>query len=291
MMQSQRSLPSSSTCRLTVQKPYVSLRPSLRKASGVAFESYTRGEIADLRMTPKAFKPGEVLLSSTALPDILSHRHWSSRCFFLTQFCANHHGSIPLLPISPTRIRRFRRSGRSTVHYYRIHGRLYAEVPRVGRLPKRYYRGIIRLKICPRKRTSSPKISMPGTADQIQLLLKYISTGSYDPADFSFRYHNKHNVLFDGQTKFYLFCQEIQCEALSDVVRAGIQCGLEMISWSPLPTPKDTFVISYPQHRPQEFKSFKLLSLFLAAERYYPKLAQDDPQANFVICKQSLEEL
>ena len=123
---------------------------------------------------------------------------------------------------------------------------------------------------------SHRKFSGSGTADQIQLLLKYMYTGSYDPADFSFRHPTPYNALFDGQMEFYLFCQKMQYKTLSDLVRVGIQSGLDLISCTPLPILKDMIHIwDWKENRRKHI--FLLMYLFFTAHRCYSKLSQSDP--------------
>ena len=101
-------------------------------------------------------------------------------------------------------------------------------------------------------------------------------TGSYDPADFSFRHLTPYNALFDGQMEFYLFCQKMQYKTLSDLVRVGIQSGLDLISRTPLPTLKDMIHIwDWKENRRKHI--FLLMYLFFTAHRCYSKLSQSDP--------------
>ena len=118
------------------------------------------------------------------------------------------------------------------------------------------------------------KFGISATADQIQVLLKYMNTGIYDPTDVSHRFPDKFAVVF-GQIKFYLFSQRMGSESLSDLVRVGIQAGLDVMSWSPIPKLDDT--VLFPPEGGEGMDGSLLITLFGYGENYYPKLHQDDP--------------
>jgi len=81
------------------------------------------------------------------------------------------------------------------------------------------------------------------SADHVQLLLKYVETGIYDPADISRRSADKQYVVF-SQIEFYLFCIPMECPSLCDIVRVGIQSGIEVMAWGPTLGDNDWFLVT-----------------------------------------------
>ncbi|KAF8241619.1 hypothetical protein K440DRAFT_665240 [Wilcoxina mikolae CBS 423.85] len=105
-------------------------------------------------------------------------------------------------------------------------------------------------------------------ADHVQLLLKHVETGVYDPSDVSRRYTDKHSVVF-GQIDFYLFCIRMECPNLCDIVRVGIQSGLDIMAWGPTPGRNDCF---WDGETPVTF----LVWLFECGGSYFKKLPDGD---------------
>jgi len=119
------------------------------------------------------------------------------------------------------------------------------------------------------------KMAVSATPDQLQLFIKYLYTGVYDPAEVSHRYRDKFQVVY-GQFEFYMFCVKIEYNALTEMVRVGIQSALDVLSWSRMPDMDDTVV--YPMGGPcAGIEGTLLIGLFDEGERYYKQLRSDDP--------------